>query len=105
MRKIARKVATGVATGETPELGTDKPGDSPAPPSLILAPPVVRDAAVAVAPDAETPVPVVHYAVDKADVEGYLGLPSYEHEFAERHPQIGVTHRLARTQYGGAVQV
>src|SRR5881296_374337 len=31
------------------------------------------------------------YAVDVKDLEAYLGLPSYEHEFAERHPEIGVT--------------
>src|SRR5258708_6589420 len=55
MRHTARQVATGVATGETPEPGTDKPGDSPAPPPLILAPPVVRHAAAPVAPDPETP--------------------------------------------------
>jgi ATP-dependent Lon protease len=41
--------------------------------------------------------------VEKADVESYLGLPSYEHEFAERHPEIGVTTGLAWTQYGGEI--
>src|SRR5689334_8615149 len=43
------------------------------------------------------------YKVDAADLESYLGLPSYEHEFAERHPEIGVTTGLAWTQYGGEI--
>src|SRR6266516_4688413 len=43
------------------------------------------------------------YKVDAADLEPYLGLPSYEHEFAERHPEIGVTTGLAWTQYGGEI--
>jgi len=43
------------------------------------------------------------YAVDAKDLEAYLGLPSYEHEFAERHPEIGVTTGLAWTQYGGEI--
>src|SRR5712691_3993076 len=43
------------------------------------------------------------YAVDTKDLEGYLGLPSFEHEFAERHPEIGVTTGLAWTQFGGEI--
>jgi ATP-dependent Lon protease len=43
------------------------------------------------------------YAVDTNDLEGYLGLPSFEHEFAERHPEIGVTTGLAWTQFGGEI--
>ncbi|MEK6372428.1 MAG: endopeptidase La [Acidobacteriota bacterium] len=43
------------------------------------------------------------YAVDAKDLEAYLGLPAYEHEFAERHPEIGVTTGLAWTQYGGEI--
>src|SRR5205814_8008602 len=43
------------------------------------------------------------YKVDAADLESYLGLPSYEHEFAERHPEIGVTTGLAWTQFGGEI--
>ena len=43
------------------------------------------------------------YAVEQKDLESYLGLPSYEHEFAERHPEIGVTTGLAWTQYGGEI--
>jgi ATP-dependent Lon protease len=43
------------------------------------------------------------YAVEATDVDSYLGLPSYEHEFAERHPEIGVTTGLAWTQFGGEI--
>jgi ATP-dependent Lon protease len=43
------------------------------------------------------------YVVEAKDLEGYLGLPSYEHEFAERHPEIGVTTGLAWTQFGGEI--
>ncbi|HXH40454.1 MAG TPA: endopeptidase La [Thermoanaerobaculia bacterium] len=45
----------------------------------------------------------VHYTVESADLEPYLGLPSYEHEFAERHPEVGVTTGLAWTQFGGEI--
>ncbi|HXH94740.1 MAG TPA: endopeptidase La [Thermoanaerobaculia bacterium] len=44
-----------------------------------------------------------HITVTSADLEPYLGLPSYEHEFAERHPEIGVTTGLAWTQFGGEI--
>jgi ATP-dependent Lon protease len=43
------------------------------------------------------------YEVHAAELEPYLGLPSYEHEFAERHPEIGVTTGLAWTQFGGEI--
>ena len=43
------------------------------------------------------------YLVEAKDLEAYLGLPSYEHEFAERHPEIGVTTGLAWTQFGGEI--
>jgi ATP-dependent Lon protease len=43
------------------------------------------------------------YELKTADVEPFLGLPSYEHEFAERHPEIGVTTGLAWTQFGGEI--
>ena len=43
------------------------------------------------------------YPVEAKDLEGYLGLPSFEHEFAERHPEIGVTTGLAWTQFGGEI--
>ncbi len=43
------------------------------------------------------------YLVEQKDVEGYLGLASFEHEFAERTPEIGVTTGLAWTQFGGEI--
>lgn len=43
------------------------------------------------------------YVVSKDDIESYLGLPKFEHEFAERHPEIGVTTGLAWTQFGGEI--
>ena len=44
-----------------------------------------------------------HYTVEPKDIEPYLGLPSFEHEFAERHPEIGVTTGLAWTSFGGEI--
>jgi len=43
------------------------------------------------------------YTVETPEIETYLGLPSYEHEFAERHPEVGVTTGLAWTQFGGEI--
>ncbi|HEV7426360.1 MAG TPA: endopeptidase La [Thermoanaerobaculia bacterium] len=43
------------------------------------------------------------YTVENSDIEAYLGLPSFEHEFAERHPEVGVTTGLAWTQFGGEI--
>jgi ATP-dependent Lon protease len=43
------------------------------------------------------------YVVDAKDLESYLGLPSFEHEFAERTPEIGVTTGLAWTSFGGEI--
>jgi ATP-dependent Lon protease len=43
------------------------------------------------------------YEVKKDDIESYLGLAKFEHEFAERHPEIGVTTGLAWTQFGGEI--
>ncbi|MEO8216752.1 MAG: endopeptidase La [Acidobacteriota bacterium] len=37
------------------------------------------------------------------DVEQYLGLPQFEHEFAERQPEIGVATGLAWTAVGGEI--
>jgi ATP-dependent Lon protease len=42
-------------------------------------------------------------AVGAADLEPYLGLASYEHEFAERTPEIGVATGLAWTSFGGEI--
>ena len=47
--------------------------------------------------------PETKYTVDVKDVEPYLGLPSFEHEFAERNPEIGVTTGLAWTSFGGEI--
>jgi ATP-dependent Lon protease len=43
------------------------------------------------------------FAVEPKDLEDYLGLAPFEHEFAERHPEIGVTTGLAWTQFGGEI--
>ncbi|MBV9495070.1 MAG: endopeptidase La [Acidobacteria bacterium] len=45
----------------------------------------------------------VHYTVENKDLETYLGLPLFEHEYAERNPEIGVTTGLAWTQSGGEI--
>jgi len=45
----------------------------------------------------------VLYRVESGELDSYLGLPSYEHEFAERHPEVGVTTGLAWTQFGGEI--
>jgi ATP-dependent Lon protease len=44
-----------------------------------------------------------HFKVDAADIEPHLGLPSFEHEFAERTPEIGVSTGLAWTSFGGEI--
>ena len=53
--------------------------------------------------DAQAGVSALHFEVKKSDIEGYLGLAKFEHEFAERHPEIGVTTGLAWTQFGGEI--
>ncbi|HYO78432.1 MAG TPA: S16 family serine protease, partial [Thermoanaerobaculia bacterium] len=79
LRKIARKVAAQPAPEVDPDLeDVDEETASAAPPLQL-------------------------HRVAKADVESYLGLPKYEHEFAERHPEIGVTTGLAWTQFGGEI--
>jgi ATP-dependent Lon protease len=76
MRKVARKVAS----------GTGGPATSPAK--------VAAEGSGA---------PQTTYTVEPKDLEPYLGLPPFEHEFAERHPEIGVTTGLAWTQFGGEI--
>jgi len=44
-----------------------------------------------------------HFKVTVADLESYLGLATYEHEYAERHPEIGVVTGLAWTSFGGEI--
>ncbi len=43
------------------------------------------------------------YTVSANELEAYLGSPPFEHEFAERTPEIGVTTGLAWTQFGGEI--
>ncbi len=43
------------------------------------------------------------FKVDSGDLESYLGLPPFEHEFAQRSPEIGVTTGLAWTSFGGEI--
>ena len=61
---------------------------------------VLRKIARKVAGDSEAHP---HTVVERGDIEGHLGLPSFEHEFAERHPEIGVTTGLAWTSVGGEI--
>ena len=64
---------------------------------------VLRKIARKVASDDGVEGRAKQYEVKKSDIESYLGLAKYEHEFAERHPEIGVTTGLAWTQFGGEI--
>ena len=63
---------------------------------------VARKVAQPVATEGGGP-PQNQFTIDVKDLEAYLGLASFEHEFAERHPEIGVTTGLAWTQFGGEI--
>ena len=60
-------------------------------------------ASIDVSPDGEPAAPAPVYSVTTAEIEGYLGLPKFEHEFAERRPEIGVSTGLAWTSVGGEI--
>jgi ATP-dependent Lon protease len=64
---------------------------------------VLRKIARKVASNEEPAATPALFKVAKEDIESYLGLPKFEHEFAERHPEIGVTTGLAWTQFGGEI--
>jgi ATP-dependent Lon protease len=59
---------------------------------------VIRKIARKVAVDDST-----GHQVNNDNLEEFLGLPSFEHEFAERAPEIGVATGLAWTQFGGEI--
>jgi ATP-dependent Lon protease len=61
---------------------------------------VMRKIARKVASSTESMAPFI---VDTEDIESYLGLPAFEHEFAERQAEIGVATGLAWTQFGGEI--
>jgi ATP-dependent Lon protease len=91
LRKIARKVASvepPSAAGVGPTLPNVTPPPSAATPGM---------------PAAEGGGATETFLIDKGDLESYLGLPSFEHEFAERTPEIGVTTGLAWTSFGGEI--
>jgi ATP-dependent Lon protease len=43
------------------------------------------------------------FTVEAKELEAYLGLATFEHEFAERSAEIGVTTGLAWTSFGGEI--
>jgi ATP-dependent Lon protease len=108
LRKIARKVATDEQATVTPPASSTTVAEPLAAVQAGTGPAGTAGQTGTVAGHAGLPAEqaapsVTRYVVEKADVESYLGLPSYEHEFAERHPEIGVTTGLAWTQYGGEI--
>jgi ATP-dependent Lon protease len=64
---------------------------------------VLRKIARKVAGATEEQPAEAKYQVRKEDLESYLGLPKFEHEFAERRPEIGVATGLAWTSVGGEI--
>jgi ATP-dependent Lon protease len=46
---------------------------------------------------------VKDFVIRAEDLESFLGVPTHEHEFAERQPEIGVTTGLAWTAVGGEI--
>jgi ATP-dependent Lon protease len=99
LRKIARKVASGVAPA--PALsGAEGILPATSATSATLATSETDAGTIAGATQKQDDE---HYSVDAKDIEPYLGLPSYEHEFAERNPEIGVTTGLAWTSFGGEI--
>ncbi|HEY5610818.1 MAG TPA: endopeptidase La [Thermoanaerobaculia bacterium] len=60
---------------------------------------VMRKVARQVASDAA----IEGFVIRRDELEQYLGLPTFEHEFAERHPEIGVATGLAWTSTGGEI--
>ncbi len=59
---------------------------------------VARRVALLTEGEAMTP-----YHLVAGDVDEYLGLPTHEHEFAERQPEVGVATGLAWTAVGGEI--
>jgi ATP-dependent Lon protease len=92
MATILRKIARKVAGAEPAETGSGAGAQAPS-----------ADAQEANREEAQAAAPLLHYAVTVDDLESYLGLPSFEHEFAERTAEIGVATGLAWTSFGGEI--
>ncbi len=83
-RKVARRVAEATEAAEGAEVSPD--GASPGAP------------ATAGAPEGPAPLSLV---LDAPEVEGYLGVPRFEHDEAEREDEVGVATGAAYTGVGG----